>query len=172
MPSDKLERLTAELVALAEQVRRECSGGEEPGASAVSADSTMSGHGQAGGLDEGRQLAEALYRCRRRRDRLFGPIFGEPAWDILLDLFVMEGRGTGVPVSSACIASGASHSTALRQIEELVRLGLVERIRDEHDKRRTYLKLSGQGLHTLTLVLEPLAHECGMRVQGTTAATR
>lgn len=101
-------------------------------------------------------LATRLYRFRRRRDGLFGPIFGEPAWDLMLDLFIMEARGTRVPVSSACIASGASHSTALRLIETLVRRELVLRERDATDKRRTYLKLTDEGLHKMAVAMEQL----------------
>jgi DNA-binding MarR family transcriptional regulator len=110
------------------------------------------------------ELATRLYRFRRRRDRLFGSIFGEPAWDILLDLFVMEAKGKRVPVSSACIASGASHSTALRQIDELVRCKLVVRERDETDKRRTYVRLSDEGTRKMALTLEQLSSQSELRM--------
>ncbi|VWX54862.1 winged helix DNA-binding protein [Novosphingobium sp. 9U] len=160
MPSEKLERLAAQLVAMAEQMRQECSEGEEGGNVAIPSHVAPEGE-RAELLDRGRALAELLYAARRHRDRLFGPIFGEPAWDILLDLFVMEAKGMRVPVSSACIASGASHSTALRQIDELARHGLVERNRDEHDKRRTYIRLSDRGLHKVALVFEQFGSECG-----------
>ena len=39
-------------------------------------------------------LARTLYAERRRRDRTFPvDIFGEPSWDILLDLFVAREKG-------------------------------------------------------------------------------
>jgi hypothetical protein len=34
-------------------------------------------------------------------------LFKDPAWDILLDLYVARADGRGISVSSACIASGA-----------------------------------------------------------------
>ncbi|MBB4859950.1 DNA-binding MarR family transcriptional regulator [Novosphingobium chloroacetimidivorans] len=171
MPSEKLERLTAELIAIAEQMRREYSYREDRGSGdgriAPPVPAAERARNQA--LGRWGELAEGIYRCRRQRDRLFGPIFGEPAWDILLDLFVMEAKGMGVPVSSACVASGTSHSTALRQIDELVRCGLVERIRDIHDRRRTYLRLSEQGLRKLTLALEAFGGELRVPIHATAA---
>ena len=44
---------------------------------------------------EAYRLAQALYNLRRKRDSALGPrrIFGEPAWDILLDLYIASKRG-------------------------------------------------------------------------------
>lgn len=169
MPSERLERLAAELMALAEQIRREKDDpdgpGEPSGFNAI--EEGLRGEFGTGEREQTLarwcEMAEQLYRFRRRRDRLFGAIFGEPAWDILLDLFIMEARGKRVPVSSACIASGASHSTALRQIDELVRCKLVRRERDEVDKRRTYVRLSEEGLRKMALALEQLAERPELR---------
>ena len=166
---ERLERLAAELFAMAEQIKRESDepqvGTDEP--------AWVSRPGNVPPL-LGREellarwcgLAGELYQFRRRRERLFGPIFGEPAWDILLDLFVMEAKGRRVPVSSACIASGVSHSTALRQIDELVRRNLVMRERDEIDKRRTYLRLTEAGIRKLALALEQFARPAGTAAVG------
>ncbi|MET1756336.1 MarR family transcriptional regulator [Novosphingobium sp. RD2P27] len=161
MPSERLERFAAELVALAEQMRQESN-------IAFSADDErelMRADCRVPGLPATRaqtlarwcELATRLYRFRRQRDRLFGSIFGEPGWDILLDLFIMEAAGKRVPVSSACLASGVSHSTALRQIDEMVRYGLVFRERDEVDKRRTYVWLTDTGLARMGAALEQLS---------------
>jgi DNA-binding MarR family transcriptional regulator len=157
MPSERLEKLANELFAMAEEMRRERYDAttdvvhiEAPLDAALSLDE------RSDLLGRWSDLAGQLYRFRRQRDRMFGTIFGEPAWDILLDLFVMEARGKRVPVSSACIASGASHSTALRQIDELVRHRLVSRERDANDKRRTYVMLSEMGLRKLVMALEQL----------------
>lgn len=168
MPNEKMERLAAELVAMAEQMR---------GAStdAIGSDDDEEGPDEppSKGMDPAERkvllarwcpAATQIYRYRRRRDRVFGPLFGEPGWDVLLDLLIMEGKGRRVPVSSACIASGASHSTALRQIDELVRQGLIERERDEHDKRRTYLRLTDGGLRKMAVVLESSIERPDLRI--------
>ncbi len=87
--------------------------------------------------------AQAILSLRRRRDALFDPrIFGEPAWDILLDLFVESELGRRVPVSSACIASAAPATTALRHIAQIEERGLIFRTPDAHDRRKSMLSLS------------------------------
>jgi hypothetical protein len=92
-------------------------------------------------------LARKAYHERRRRDQVFLGIgiFGEPAWDILLDLFIARETGANIAVSSACIAAAAPGTTALRYIEALHSRGLVERDPDPDDRRRIWLRLSDRG---------------------------
>ncbi|MEZ5655102.1 MAG: hypothetical protein R3E04_04340 [Sphingobium sp.] len=65
-------------------------------------------------------VAKLALRIRRRRDAIFSDelgassIFGEAAWDMLLDLFVSRSENKRVSVSSLCIASGVPATTALR----------------------------------------------------------
>jgi DNA-binding MarR family transcriptional regulator len=161
MPSDEMERLATDSIAGAGQMKRHCT---DEGPSERQAAPASEPSDRNATLDRWCELASQLYRFRRRRDRMFGGMFGEPAWDILLDLFVMDAKGKRVPVSSACIASGASHSTALRQIDELVRCRLVMRERDEHDKRRTYLTLTDEGVRKMGLALEQLSEYPRLRM--------
>jgi DNA-binding MarR family transcriptional regulator len=92
-------------------------------------------------------LAEEVYRDRRRRARhLPVRLLGEPAWDIMLDLFVAGGRGQAVSVSNACLAADAPASTALRWLQHLQAEGLVERLPDATDARRHYVRLTDQGV--------------------------
>jgi DNA-binding MarR family transcriptional regulator len=89
--------------------------------------------------------ARALYRARRARAASFdghGNLFGEPAWDMLLDLFIAREAGRRVSVSSACIAADVPPTTALRWLSVLERRGLVERQADPIDGRRVYVALS------------------------------
>jgi hypothetical protein len=58
---------------------------------------------------------------RRRRDGA-APVkglFGEPAWDILLDLFIAHCRGDDLQVSSVCIEASVPSTTILRWIARL-----------------------------------------------------
>jgi hypothetical protein len=59
-------------------------------------------------------LARQAYALRRKRAAIFGnpELFGEPAWDILLDLHIVHADGKPVSVSTACIGSAASPTTA------------------------------------------------------------
>lgn len=89
------------------------------------------------------ELARRTYADRRRRDKLFGAgLFGEPAWDILLDLFIAAKEGKRVSVTSACIGSTVPATTALRWIAVLEANGCVVRENDPKDARRAFLHLT------------------------------
>ena len=100
------------------------------------------------------ERAELMYQERRSRDRLFGTdLFGEAAWDMLLDLYIHRGRGALVPVSSACIGAAVPPSTALRCLGKLESRGLVVRRADVDDRRRSLVTLSAKGLRMIELYL-------------------
>lgn len=92
------------------------------------------------------RLAVAMYRARQARSRnLPSNLFGEPAWDILLDLFIAKSRGRRVSVTSVCIASQVPATTALRWIGLLQSEGIIVRDNDNDDRRRAFLRLSESG---------------------------
>ncbi|MCM0001224.1 MAG: MarR family transcriptional regulator [Erythrobacter sp.] len=92
-------------------------------------------------------LARKTYALRRKRASLFGnpDLFGEPAWDILLDLYIAAGEGKPVSVSSACIGSAAPATTGLRWLGVLAQEGLVVRENDAEDHRRVLVRLTPSG---------------------------
>lgn len=97
------------------------------------------------------QLANAIYRTRQIRARHVPIDFlGEPAWDILLDLFIAKRNGKRESITSACIASQVAPTTALRWIGLLVADGWTVRERDETDQRRSLLRLSNKGETAVT----------------------
>lgn len=93
------------------------------------------------------ELARQTYDDRRRRAKIFRSedLFGEPAWDILLDLFIAAKERRRVSVTSACIGSAVPSTTALRWITILEKNGLLVREADPGDARRVYVKLSASG---------------------------
>lgn len=95
-----------------------------------------------------RHMARNAYRARRLRDTIFNDfgLFGEPAWDILLDLAHATFSGLRVPVSSACVGACVPPTTGLRWLSILENAGLLERQDDLLDGRRTYVRLSRKGL--------------------------
>lgn len=96
------------------------------------------------------QMAEFEYRSRRRRNELFDPkFFGEPAWDMLLDLFINRARGQTVATTSLCIASGVPPTTALRWIGVMEEKGLVHRFFCERDQRLHYVELTEEGANCI-----------------------
>ncbi|MBV8687925.1 MAG: hypothetical protein JOZ90_17075 [Alphaproteobacteria bacterium] len=99
------------------------------------------------------RLAREAYQARRKRDKIFGPrLFAEPSWDILLDLFIARLEGREVSVSSACMATPAPATTALRHISHLVQLGFLTRRPSATDARVSYLELSELAVCELTRV--------------------
>ena len=105
-------------------------------------------------------LARTMYRERRAREEIFGcgvVLFGEPAWDMLLDLYVAGAEGKRVSVSSACIAAAVPTTTALRWIDSLKRRGFVDRTNDPVDRRRSFLSLSEKGTKAMELFFQARA---------------
>ena len=98
------------------------------------------------------EQARAIYRGRRLRAQLLGDegLFGEPAWDLLLDLFIAEAEGKRLSVTAACIGAAVPTSTALRWIVILETRGLVRRENDPADARRVFLHLTDDGQRKLT----------------------
>lgn len=99
-------------------------------------------------LPESRPAARAidLYGNRRRRVKLFGAdLFGEPAWDILLDLYIATETGKQISVTSACIGAAVPLTTALRWLTMLEARRLIVRENDDRDARRSYVRLSDLG---------------------------
>lgn len=89
------------------------------------------------------RVVRQMIRSRRIRDRFFHSAhFGEPAWDILLDLTLARLENNTVSVSSVCIASGVPMSTAMRWINEMVAAGLIQRRTDPNDGRRNFVNIS------------------------------
>lgn len=90
--------------------------------------------------------ARRLYEMRKARGDTIGDcLFSEPAWDILLDLFISYHEGRQLSVSAVCIGARAPSATALRYLAMLTEAGLVQRTRDQTDGRRSHVQLSVAG---------------------------
>lgn len=102
-------------------------------------------------------VARRIYGGRRHRDKVFAglELFGEPSWDVLLDLFIACETGRNVAVSSACIGSASPPTTGLRHIEALQDRGLVERLPDPDDGRRIWLRITPCGRDLMLRCLAP-----------------
>ncbi|GAB4484466.1 MAG: hypothetical protein OHK0018_16210 [Erythrobacter tepidarius] len=133
-----LEPLADELVAIAARLRNV----------ATTCDTNAPGRAVPHGERRYLTLARQTYALRRKRNAIFGnpELFGEPAWDILLDLYVAHGEAKPVSVSSACIGSAAPPTTGLRWLGVLADEGLVVRENDPEDNRRVLVRLSAKGI--------------------------
>jgi DNA-binding MarR family transcriptional regulator len=89
------------------------------------------------------RLLRRIIRQRQLRSRYFDDrLFSDPAWDMLLDLALARVEHKRVSVTSLCIASGVPSTTALRWINELLEMGLIERAQDDTDRRRAFISLT------------------------------
>lgn len=103
--------------------------------------------------DSVRQRREALKELKSiRRDRsAYFPddLFSDPCWEMLLDLYDARLGAEEVTVTSLGAASGVPLTTALRRMEALQKHGLIDRVEDSGDKRRTIMKLTEHGLRAV-----------------------
>lgn len=94
-----------------------------------------------------RDLARSVYQARRLRDKIFScaEIFGEPAWDMLLDIATAESENSRLSVTAVCIGSCVAPTTALRYVKSLEEADLIHREEDLSDGRRQYIRLTPKG---------------------------
>ena len=94
--------------------------------------------------------AKFIYESRRKRARYIeDDIFGEPAWDIILDLLISKLSGKRISVTSSCMASAVAPTTALRWLKHLEEYGIVIRENCLTDNRRSYVSLSDSTFNSL-----------------------
>jgi DNA-binding MarR family transcriptional regulator len=102
--------------------------------------------------------AKAILRFRRERTKTIpADLFGEPAWEMLLELFCQFAGGAAVSLKSITIASGAPQTTALRQIDKLESEGLIKRRPSTTDGRVTLIELTKDGVLAVGRALEQYA---------------
>lgn len=97
------------------------------------------------------ELARDELSARRDREKaLPADLFAEPAWDLLVDLFIHHLQGKRVSTTSACLAASCPTTTALRYIDVLLERGLVVRHPSKADGRIKFVELSASGVRQLT----------------------
>lgn len=98
--------------------------------------------------------ARTEYRRRGVRNEVLGAaLFSDPAWDMLLDLFIAACDGRRLSVSSVCVGARCPSATALRYLQLMLDAGLIYREADARDGRRFYVVLHPATLHQLVEIL-------------------
>jgi DNA-binding IclR family transcriptional regulator len=69
-------------------------------------------------------------------------LFGEPCWDMLLDLFANKALGRRVSVTSLCLAANVPQATGMRYLRLLEEQGLVGRTPAPDDRRVTLVEMT------------------------------
>jgi DNA-binding MarR family transcriptional regulator len=96
-----------------------------------------------GRSDDLASFARHLLWSRRHRERRIPEIdFGEPAWDMMLDLYVSHVERRPLSVSDLCLSAGVPTTTAMRRIRAMIEEGHLVNERDEQDRRRVHIRLS------------------------------
>jgi hypothetical protein len=92
----------------------------------------------------------AAHADRQRRAIHFDPrLFSDPAWDILVYLFLCHLEGRSATVTEACHASPSAATTSLRHVTHLTRLGLVRRVAHPRDGRSSFVDLTSPAIAKL-----------------------
>lgn len=97
------------------------------------------------------QMVRQIIANRQARARFFdAELFGDPAWDMLLDLTAAHAEGARVSVTSLCIAASVPATTALRWLTQMVEIGLFVRVPDPADRRRAFIGLSDKAIAAMS----------------------
>lgn len=110
-----------------------------------------------------RLIARRILEWRRCRAAILNPaMLGEPAFEMLLCLYVSEEDCE--PLTGARLAemTNVPHSSAMRWIDYLLTKELVTRDPHPNDRRATVIELSLKGREALDSILRTL-HDGGMR---------
>ena len=101
--------------------------------------------------------AQLVLSSRRAREQYFDrDLFGEPAWDILLALYVTEDAGARFTVSKLAECIGTPLSTAVRWVNALEEKSLVGRVGHQTDRRIIFIQLLDKGRSALDSYLGAL----------------
>lgn len=117
------------------------------------------GHLQVGAAVEPDELlaviAKRIMKLRQKKASMFDPgIFSEPAWDMLLDLFVAGSMQRDLPLTSVALASRVPMTTALRYLKLMESQELVQRIPYANDGRVSQVRLTENALVRMRLILQ------------------
>lgn len=78
----------------------------------------------------------------------------DPAWDMLLDLYVSEHRGRDIAISSLASVANVPATTARACIGTMCEMGWLYRQRDAGDGRRIYMRLTDKAHDALAAIFD------------------
>lgn len=94
---------------------------------------------------------------RKIREQHFGrKIFGEPVWDILLELYLSELKDKKVSTSNLILSAPYSSSTALRWIKNLEENNMIFKSPSRIDGRVQYQRISKSAFDKMTKYFESI----------------
>lgn len=148
---DEMRGLAASLMRLADAIDQDWS---PEGVRAAFRWPSTAARIERNSLELAKKATLLLRQAKMREKYLPGELLGEPAWNILLDLFVQFAGGAKVSSTSLCIAADCPQSTALRYLGRLEEADLITREDSPEDGRVTLYRLTKQGVVAMGRVLE------------------
>lgn len=104
------------------------------------------------------EIARKIYSARRIRDNIFkSDIFSEPAWDILLGMYIAHAEMRQSTVKSVYLASCVAMTTALRWTKNLEERNLIMSVKSSRDKRVRLLELTPKAISKLEIIFDEIA---------------
>jgi DNA-binding MarR family transcriptional regulator len=92
----------------------------------------------------------SVIQARAERGAHFSAVlFSDPAWDILLELYLAELEQRRLAITTLGDRAGVPATTALRWIETLLHRGLLRREKDFSDARRFFATLTVDGFDAM-----------------------
>jgi len=93
--------------------------------------------------DQGALFIKTYLRARRDREWQFPRgLFSDPAWDILLDLYVAQSEDRQVSLWNACQAAAVPETSGMRWLRILESRHLVKREEEMTDQDREWVSLT------------------------------
>ncbi|MBL8652199.1 MAG: winged helix DNA-binding protein [Sphingopyxis sp.] len=102
------------------------------------------------------QLNFSLQMRRTRKSHFGSSQLTGPTWDMLLDLMLAKTNGRELSASDLATGAGVPLSSGLRMIALLEQLDLAERFVDERDRRRSIVRLTDNGIDSMTRYFEKM----------------
>lgn len=107
--------------------------------------------------DDVMSVARAVYQSRKRRSIHFGSaLFSEPAWDMLLVLFIYGDRGDRMSVTKLAEFSESPLTTAIRWLDYLESQRWIVRTPCPNDRRKFFVNLSDKGRSLMVTYFQSL----------------
>ncbi len=108
-------------------------------------------------------FAHRILGLRHLRDKMLGEdLFSDPAWDLLLHLYVRNAAGLRVAISSLCRSARVRPTTGLRWINLLADAGLLVKADDPADARRVFVGFAEGADETMhALLARAMTEACG-----------
>ena len=104
------------------------------------------------------QLNFSLQMRRTRKSHFGSNQLTGPTWDMLLDLMLAKTNSRELSASDLATGAGVPLSSGLRMIALLEQLNLAERFTDERDRRRSIVRLTDNGVDSMTRYFEKMGN--------------